>query len=57
MHSLVHLLCPALLIFVVGGWDAFRNPAGKAKRAEAVTHPLAEKAGVEWPRYRDIRAH
>ena len=33
-------------IFVVGGWDAFRNPVGKAKKAEAVTEPLAEKAGV-----------
>jgi putative oxidoreductase len=33
-------------IFVVGGWDAFWNPAGKAKKAEAVTEPLAEKAGV-----------
>ncbi len=34
-------------IFVVGGWDAFWNPAGKAKKAEAVTEPLAETAGVE----------
>jgi putative oxidoreductase len=33
-------------IFVVGGWDAFWNPAGKAKKAEAVTEPLAEKVGV-----------
>ena len=33
-------------IFVVGGWDALWNPAGKAKKAEAVTEPLAEKAGV-----------
>ena len=33
-------------IFVVGGWDAFWNPAGKAKKAEAVTGPLVEKAGV-----------
>src|ERR1700722_8179989 len=32
-------------IFVVGGWDAFWNPAGKAKKAEAVTEPFAEKAG------------
>lgn len=34
-------------IFVVGGWDAFWNPAGKAKKAEAVTEPLVETAGVE----------
>ena len=33
-------------IFVVGGWEAFWNPAGKAKKAEVVTEPLAEKAGV-----------
>ncbi len=33
-------------IFVVGGWDAFWNPAGKAKKAEAVIEPLAEKSGV-----------
>jgi putative oxidoreductase len=33
-------------IFVVGGWDAFWNPAGKAKKAEAVTEPLADKVGV-----------
>ncbi len=33
-------------IFVVGGWDAFWNPAGKAKKAEAVTEPLSEKSGV-----------
>jgi uncharacterized membrane protein YphA (DoxX/SURF4 family) len=34
-------------IFVVGGWDAFWNPAGKAKKAKAVTEPLVESAGVE----------
>src|SRR5580698_9534601 len=34
-------------IFVVGGWDAFRNPAGKAKKAGVVTGPLVENAGVE----------
>jgi uncharacterized membrane protein YphA (DoxX/SURF4 family) len=34
-------------IFVVGGWDALRNPEGKVKRAVAVTDPLADKAGVE----------
>ena len=33
-------------IFVVGGWDAIWNPAGKTKKAEAVTEPLAEKAGL-----------
>ncbi len=33
-------------IFVVGGWDAFWNPTGKAKKAETVTKPLADKAGV-----------
>ncbi len=33
-------------IFVVGGWDAFWHPAEKAKKAQAVTEPLAEKAGV-----------
>ena len=33
-------------IFVVGGWDAFWNPAGKAKKAEAVTEPLAERSGL-----------
>ncbi len=34
-------------IFVVGGWDAFRNPAGKAKKAAVVTEPLVENAGLE----------
>ena len=34
-------------IFIVGGWDAFWNPAGKAKKAEAVTEALAETAGIE----------
>lgn len=34
-------------IFVAGGWDALRNPEGKAAKAVAVTDPLAEKAGVE----------
>jgi uncharacterized membrane protein YphA (DoxX/SURF4 family) len=34
-------------IFVVGGWDAFWNPASKAKKAEVVTEPLAETAGVQ----------
>jgi putative oxidoreductase len=29
-------------IFVVGGLDAFRHPAGKAKKASAVTEPLHE---------------
>jgi uncharacterized membrane protein YphA (DoxX/SURF4 family) len=29
-------------IFVVGGLDALRNPAGKAKKARAVTEPLNE---------------
>ena len=33
-------------IFVVGGWDAFWNPAGKAKKAESVTTPLVEKTGI-----------
>jgi putative oxidoreductase len=33
-------------IFLVGGWDAFWNPAGKAKKAEAVTEPLADKVGA-----------
>jgi putative oxidoreductase len=34
-------------IFVVGGWDAFWNPASKAKKAEVVTEPLAETASVQ----------
>src|SRR5580698_4706544 len=34
-------------IFVVGGWDAFWNPAGKAKKAEAVTEPLGDRVGVD----------
>ncbi len=34
-------------IFVVGGWDALWNPAGKAKKAEAVTEPLSESVGVD----------
>jgi uncharacterized membrane protein YphA (DoxX/SURF4 family) len=34
-------------IFVVGGWDALWNPAGKAKRVEVVSEPLAEKTGVD----------
>jgi uncharacterized membrane protein YphA (DoxX/SURF4 family) len=34
-------------IFVVGGWDALLHPAGKAKKAEAVSEPLSEHAGVE----------
>src|SRR5580693_6034369 len=34
-------------IFVVGGWDAFWNPAGKAKKAEAVTEPLSDRVGVD----------
>src|ERR1700722_12170335 len=32
-------------IFVVGGWDALWNPAGKAKKAEAVNEPLGESVG------------
>jgi uncharacterized membrane protein YphA (DoxX/SURF4 family) len=34
-------------IFVVGGWDAVLHPAGKAKKAEAVSEPLSESVGVE----------
>jgi uncharacterized membrane protein YphA (DoxX/SURF4 family) len=34
-------------IFVVGGWDALWNPAGKAKKAEAVTEPLSGSVGVD----------
>jgi uncharacterized membrane protein YphA (DoxX/SURF4 family) len=34
-------------IFVVGGWDALWHPAGKAKKAEAVTEPLSGSVGVE----------
>jgi putative oxidoreductase len=34
-------------IFVVGGWDALWNPETKAKKAEVVTDPLAESAGVD----------
>jgi uncharacterized membrane protein YphA (DoxX/SURF4 family) len=34
-------------IFVVGGWDAFWNPASKAKKAEVVTESLVEAAGAE----------
>lgn len=30
-------------IFIVGGIDALRNPEGKAKAAEAVTVPLAQR--------------
>jgi uncharacterized membrane protein YphA (DoxX/SURF4 family) len=30
-------------IFIVGGIDAFRNPEGKVKKAEAVTGPLSER--------------
>jgi len=33
-------------IFIVGGLDAVRNPAGKAKRAEAVTGPLSDKVAA-----------
>ncbi len=33
-------------IFVVGGLDAVRNPAGKAKKAQVVTEPLRERAGT-----------
>lgn len=36
-----------VLIFVVGGWDAFWNPESKVKKATVVTDPLAEKTGVE----------
>ena len=34
-------------IFVVGGWDALVHPAGKAKKAEAVSEPLSESVGVD----------
>src|SRR6202044_3838264 len=34
-------------IFVVGGWDAVLHPAGKAKKAEAVSEPLSESVGVD----------
>jgi putative oxidoreductase len=34
-------------IFVVGGWDAFWNPAGKAKKAQAVAEPLSNSVGVD----------
>jgi uncharacterized membrane protein YphA (DoxX/SURF4 family) len=34
-------------IFVVGGWDAFRDPESKVKKAAVVTDLVAEKAGVE----------
>ncbi len=34
-------------IFVVGGWDALWNPAGKAKKAEPVTEPLSDSVGVD----------
>ena len=34
-------------IFVVGGWDALWNPAGKAKKAEDVTEPLSDSVGVD----------
>ncbi len=33
-------------IFVVGGLEAVRNPAGKAKKAQVVTEPLRERAGT-----------
>ncbi len=32
-------------IFVAGGVDALRNPAGKVKKAESVTEPLSEGVG------------
>ncbi len=34
-------------IFVAGGVDALRNPAGKLPKAEAVTEPLREGTGVD----------
>jgi uncharacterized membrane protein YphA (DoxX/SURF4 family) len=34
-------------IFVVGGWDAVLHPAGKAKKAEAISEPLGESVGVD----------
>jgi putative oxidoreductase len=34
-------------IFVVGGWDAVLHPAGKAKKAEAVSEPLSDSVGVD----------
>ncbi len=33
-------------IFIVGGFDAVRNPAGKAKKAEAVIAPLKEQLDI-----------
>lgn len=33
-------------IFVVGGFDAVRNPAGKVAKARAVTEPLREETGI-----------
>jgi uncharacterized membrane protein YphA (DoxX/SURF4 family) len=33
-------------IFVVGGFDAVRNPAGKVAKARAVTDPLREEIGT-----------
>jgi putative oxidoreductase len=33
-------------IFVVGGWDAARNPEGKVAKARAVTEPLREETGM-----------
>jgi putative oxidoreductase len=34
-------------IFVVGGWDALWNPAGKAKKAESVSQPLSQSVGID----------
>lgn len=34
-------------IFVVGGWDAVMHPAGKARKAEAVSDPLRETVGID----------
>jgi uncharacterized membrane protein YphA (DoxX/SURF4 family) len=47
--ALSHRLARPLLasIFVVGGWDALRNPAGKANKAEAVTEPLVGSTDIE----------
>lgn len=33
-------------MFVVGGWDAIQNPGSKAKKAEPVALPIAEKVPV-----------
>ena len=30
-------------MFVAGGWDAIKNPSGKAKKAESVALPIAEQ--------------